>query len=71
MNKALELIEARWLFGVPVERLGVIIHPESVIDSFVEYRDGSVIAQLSPPDTASLANPVRLDLSRTVSRPLS
>lgn len=50
MNKALELIEARWLFGVPVERLGVIIHPESVIHSFVEYRDGSVIAQLSPPD---------------------
>jgi 1-deoxy-D-xylulose-5-phosphate reductoisomerase len=50
MNKALELVEARWLFGVPAERLEVIIHPESVIHSFVEYRDGSVIAQLSPPD---------------------
>jgi 1-deoxy-D-xylulose-5-phosphate reductoisomerase len=50
MNKALELIEARWLFGVPAERLEVIIHPESVIHSFVEYRDGSVMAQLSPPD---------------------
>ncbi|MGL4552666.1 MAG: 1-deoxy-D-xylulose-5-phosphate reductoisomerase [Gemmataceae bacterium] len=50
MNKALELIEARWLFGVPAERIDVIIHPESVIHSFVEYKDGSVIAQLSPPD---------------------
>jgi 1-deoxy-D-xylulose-5-phosphate reductoisomerase len=50
MNKALELIEARWLFGVPPERLDVIIHPESVIHSFVEFRDGAVLAQLSPPD---------------------
>jgi 1-deoxy-D-xylulose-5-phosphate reductoisomerase len=50
MNKALELIEARWLFGLPPERIEVIIHPESIIHSFVEYRDGSVLAQLSPPD---------------------
>jgi 1-deoxy-D-xylulose-5-phosphate reductoisomerase len=50
MNKALEIIEARWLFGLPPERIGVIIHPESVIHSFVEFADGSVLAQLSPPD---------------------
>jgi 1-deoxy-D-xylulose-5-phosphate reductoisomerase len=50
MNKALEVIEARWLFGLPPERIEVIIHPESVIHSFVEFKDGSVLAQLSPPD---------------------
>jgi 1-deoxy-D-xylulose-5-phosphate reductoisomerase len=50
MNKALEVIEARWLFGLPPERIEVIIHPESVIHSFVEFADGSVLAQLSPPD---------------------
>jgi 1-deoxy-D-xylulose-5-phosphate reductoisomerase len=50
MNKALEVIEARWLFDLPAEQIAVIIHPESVIHSFVEFRDGSVLAQLSPPD---------------------
>jgi 1-deoxy-D-xylulose-5-phosphate reductoisomerase len=50
MNKALEVIEARWLFGLPPERIEVIIHPESVIHSFVEFTDGSILAQLSPPD---------------------
>jgi 1-deoxy-D-xylulose-5-phosphate reductoisomerase len=50
MNKALEVIEARWLFGLEPERIEVIIHPESVIHSFVEFADGSVLAQLSPPD---------------------
>lgn len=50
MNKALEVIEARWLFGLPPDRIEVIIHPESVIHSFVEFQDGSVLAQLSPPD---------------------
>lgn len=50
MNKSLEVIEARWLFGVPAERIRVIIHPQSVIHSFVEFCDGSVLAQLSPPD---------------------
>jgi 1-deoxy-D-xylulose-5-phosphate reductoisomerase len=50
MNKALELIEARWLFGVPSEKLGVIVHPQSIVHSLVEFVDGSVIAQLSPPD---------------------
>lgn len=50
MNKALEVIEARWLFDMGPEKLGVIIHPESVVHSFVEYVDGSVVAQASPPD---------------------
>jgi 1-deoxy-D-xylulose-5-phosphate reductoisomerase len=50
MNKALEVIEARWLFGLEPEQIEVIIHPESVIHSFVEFADGSVLAQLSPPD---------------------
>lgn len=50
MNKALEIIEARWLFGLRPEQIQVIIHPESIIHSFVEFNDGSVIAQMSPPD---------------------
>jgi 1-deoxy-D-xylulose-5-phosphate reductoisomerase len=50
MNKALEVIEARWLFGLPPEKIEVVIHPESMIHSFVEFTDGSVLAQLSPPD---------------------
>jgi 1-deoxy-D-xylulose-5-phosphate reductoisomerase len=50
MNKALEVIEARWLFGLAPEQIEVIIHPESIIHSFVEFKDGSVLAQLSPPD---------------------
>ena len=50
MNKALELIEARWLFDVPAEKLAVLVHPQSIVHSLVEFIDGSVIAQLSPPD---------------------
>jgi len=50
MNKGLEVIEARWLFDVPAERIEVLIHPQSIVHSLVEYRDGSVIAQLSNPD---------------------
>jgi 1-deoxy-D-xylulose-5-phosphate reductoisomerase len=50
MNKALEIIEARWLFGLRADQIDVIIHPESIIHSFVEFTDGSVLAQLSPPD---------------------
>ena len=49
-NKALEIIEACWLFDVGPEKIEVVIHPESVIHSMVEFVDGSVIAQLSPPD---------------------
>ncbi len=50
MNKSLEIIEARWLFGIAADRIRVVVHPQSVIHSFVEFRDGSVMAQLSPPD---------------------
>jgi 1-deoxy-D-xylulose-5-phosphate reductoisomerase len=50
MNKALEIIEARWLFDIDVDRIDVVVHPQSIVHSFVEYVDGSVLAQLSPPD---------------------
>ena len=50
MNKALEVIEARFLFGLAPERLEVVIHPQSVIHSMVQYRDASVVAQLGTPD---------------------
>jgi 1-deoxy-D-xylulose-5-phosphate reductoisomerase len=50
MNKALEIIEARWLFELESHQIGVVIHPQSIVHSMVEYIDGSVIAQLSPPD---------------------
>jgi 1-deoxy-D-xylulose-5-phosphate reductoisomerase len=50
MNKALEVIEAKWLFGVDPERITVVVHPQSIVHSMVEFRDGSVIGQLSPPD---------------------
>ncbi|MFM8414574.1 MAG: 1-deoxy-D-xylulose-5-phosphate reductoisomerase [Planctomycetota bacterium] len=50
MNKALELVEARWLFGLPAARLAVVVHPQSIVHSLVEFVDGAVIAQLSPPD---------------------
>ena len=49
MNKALEVIEAHWLFDLPSSRIDAIVHPQSVVHSFVEFRDGSTIAQLSPP----------------------
>ena len=66
MNKALELIEARWLFDLRAEQLGVVVHPQSIIHSFVEFVDGSVIAQLGPPDMKlpiqyALAYPERYD----------
>ena len=50
MNKGLEVIEAFWLFGMPLEKIKVLIHPQSVVHSMVRYRDGSVIAQLGQPD---------------------
>ena len=50
MNKAFEIIEARWLFDMPVEQIEVLVHPESVVHSLVEFVDGSVIAQLAVPD---------------------
>jgi len=50
MNKGFEIIEARWLFGMRPDQIDVIIHPQSVIHSFVEFVDGAVLAQLAPPD---------------------
>lgn len=50
MNKGFEVIEARWLFDVPAERIDVVVHPESVVHSLVTFTDGSTLAQLSPPD---------------------
>ncbi len=60
MNKALEVIEARWLFDVPPERVTVVVHPQSIIHSLVEFVDGSVIAQLGMPD---MKMPIALALS--------
>lgn len=50
MNKALEVVEARWLFGLEPDQIEVVVHPESVVHSMVEFVDGSILAQLSPPD---------------------
>jgi len=49
-NKGLEMIEARWLFGVEIDRVSVVVHPQSVVHSMVEFVDGSMLAQLSTPD---------------------
>lgn len=67
MNKGLEVIEAKWLFDVPVEKIDVHIHPQSIVHSMVEYIDGSVIAQMGIPDMRTpiayaLAYPERLEL---------
>jgi 1-deoxy-D-xylulose-5-phosphate reductoisomerase len=50
MNKGLEVIEARWLFGIPPDRIRVLVHPQSIIHSMVEFVDGAVVAQLGMPD---------------------
>ena len=68
MNKGFEVIEAKWLFDVEPERIHVVVHPESVIHSMVEFRDGAVIAQLGCPDmrepiALALAYPERLPLN--------
>jgi 1-deoxy-D-xylulose-5-phosphate reductoisomerase len=67
MNKGLEVIEAHWLFGIPASQIEVVIHPQSIIHSMVEYIDGSVVAQMSRPDMRgpiayALGYPERLDL---------
>ncbi|MGY8770294.1 MAG: 1-deoxy-D-xylulose-5-phosphate reductoisomerase [Pirellulales bacterium] len=66
MNKALEIIEARWLFDIPANQIDVVVHPQSIIHSFVEYIDGSVMAQLSPPD---MKLPIQYALSYPERRP--
>ncbi|WP_028580622.1 1-deoxy-D-xylulose-5-phosphate reductoisomerase [Desulfogranum japonicum] len=67
MNKGLEVIEARWLFDVPPEQIQVVVHPQSIVHSLVEYVDGSVVAQLGIPDmqipiSYALSYPERLQL---------
>ncbi len=66
MNKGLEVIEAGWLFDLPLERISVVIHPQSILHSMVEYEDGSVLAQLGNPDmripiSHAIAWPERID----------
>jgi len=68
MNKCLEVIEARWLFDVAPERIDVVVHPQSIVHSLVEYRDTSVIAQLGLPDmrvpiAVALAHPERVEMA--------
>ncbi|MFQ5658102.1 MAG: 1-deoxy-D-xylulose-5-phosphate reductoisomerase, partial [Candidatus Methylomirabilales bacterium] len=68
MNKGLEVIEARWLFDIDVKNVDVIVHPQSIVHSLIEYVDGSVVAQLAPPDMRlpilyALAYPDRLENS--------
>jgi 1-deoxy-D-xylulose-5-phosphate reductoisomerase len=60
MNKALEIIEARWLFDLAADQIDVVIHPQSIVHSLVEFVDGSVVAQLSPPD---MRLPIQLALT--------
>lgn len=67
MNKGLEVIEARWLFGVQSKAIEVVVHPQSIVHSLVEYKDGSVLAQLGIPDmripiSYALSYPARLPL---------
>ncbi|HUT12947.1 MAG TPA: 1-deoxy-D-xylulose-5-phosphate reductoisomerase [Thermoguttaceae bacterium] len=66
MNKALEIIEARWLFDLTADQIAVVIHPQSIVHSMVEYIDGSVIAQLSPPD---MKLPIQYALTYPARRP--
>ena len=66
MNKALEVVEAHWLFDLPAEQIEVVLHPESILHSYVEFVDGSVIAQLARPDMTmpiayALSYPDRMD----------
>ena len=68
MNKGLEVIEAHWLFGMPAEQIDIVVHPQSIVHSMVEYIDGSVISQMAMPDMTipiayALTYPDRLPLS--------
>ena len=66
LNKGLEVIEAHWLFAMPADRIEVVVHPQSVVHSMVEYADGSILAQLGQPDMRTpiaygLGFPERID----------
>lgn len=67
MNKGFEIIEARWLFDVPVERVQVVIHRQSIVHSMVEFKDGSIMANIAPPDMElpiayALSYPERMEM---------
>lgn len=66
MNKALEIVEARWLFDLTPDRIDVVVHPESIIHSLVEFRDGSLVAQLGTPD---MRTPIQYALTYPERRP--
>lgn len=68
MNKGFEVIEARWLFDMPVERINVVVHPESIIHSMIEFEDGAVIAQMANPD---MREPIQLALGFPERLPLA
>ena len=68
MNKALEIIEARWLFDVPPEMIEVVVHPQSMVHSLVEYRDGSTLCQMGPPD---MRVPIQYALTYPERQPLA
>lgn len=66
MNKALEIVEARWLFDVPGEKIDVVVHPQAVIHSMVEFLDGTMLAQMSTPD---MRFPIQYALTYPVKHP--
>ena len=68
MNKGLEVIEAKWLFGVEPDRINVVVHPQSIVHSMVEFEDGAVIAQLGSPD---MREPIQYALSYPHRMPLN
>jgi 1-deoxy-D-xylulose-5-phosphate reductoisomerase len=67
MNKALEIIEARWLFDMPPEKIRVLVHPQSIVHSLVEFHDGNVLCQMGPPD---MKVPIQFALTRPRRHPL-
>ena len=71
MNKGLEVIEAKWLFDVPLDKIQIVVHPQSILHSAVEYMDGSIIGQMGNPDMRvpiayAFSYPDRLDLTSSV-----
>ena len=74
MNKGLEVIEARWLFDVPPDRIAVVVHPQSIVHSMVEFVDGSIVAQLGVTDMRlpiqyALSYPDRWEAPSAAARP--
>ena len=71
MNKGLEIIEARWMFDIPAEKIQIVVHPQSILHSAVEYRDGSIIGQMGVPDMRvpiayALSYPERLEMGSSM-----